>query len=124
MLFSRIALIAIVCLTCAMYGASIADADGALCFGRDGHTSKEGSPEHRPAASSAVNGVSTTTDHGACVDVTMLARDGDTGHAVLPTPIGAPAAAFMHHAPSAVALRRDGRPLVPFAGFGSSLLRI
>lgn len=119
----RIALLLFACLALTAYGASIADADGALCLGRDGHSAIEGAAEHRAFVTPRDGGLWSTAGHGSCVDVTVLARDGDASRVLIPVFVTPPTFVVVD-AVSAVASRQDGRPPLPFAGFGSSVLRI
>jgi hypothetical protein len=119
-----ISFIAIALLTFIGYGASIADADVALCFGRDGHAAVEGSSEHESAVPSAAGVFTPLLDHGPCVDVVMQARDRDPIPDAVPPAAATLTPVIVHRAQPPTAARYDGHPLLPPAGFGSTLLRI
>jgi hypothetical protein len=123
--FRRAGVFATALLLLIVYGASVADAGWAVCFGRDGHVGVEGPLDHEPVAPAGGHEVH-HPDHGACVDVVVVARDTNSSDAV-----AAPSVAAHTIVPVVVGpgrrsspLRQDGRPLTPFAGFGSALLRI
>jgi hypothetical protein len=117
-------LIAIVFLTLGAFGAEIVDVGVALCFGRDGHRAVEGAAEHHSSVPSSGQGLTAHPEHGPCVDQTLFAHQNDPGDVGgAPPSVTSLVALAIDDAGPAV-LRRDGRPLLPLSGFGSTLLRI